>query len=446
MDYRDYFKGKRVTVMGLGLLGRGVGDAAFLAEYGTEVLVTDLKSEDELRSSLQKLVRYTNITYVLGKHRVEDFEDTDVVLKAAGVPQDSPYIEHARKKGIPIEMSTSLFMKLLPEGVMTIGVTGTRGKSTVTHLLHHMLTSAKLRVHLGGNVRGVSTLSLLPTIKPGDVVVLELDSWQLQGFGESKISPRIALFTNFLSDHMNYYRGDSDSYFNDKTNIFRFQRKGDHLLLGREVAKKVLAAYGKKFLQTVTVISPSLVPKGWKLKIPGEHNRYNTAFAAEAAGLLGISRGAIRKSAEYFRGVPGRLELIRTIRGIEIYNDTTATTPDATLAALQALRQGRGTRRRIILIAGGADKELNMGELLRAIPRACKAVVLLKGSGTGRIEKLIRVPKTLSDTLEDAIRKAIREAKRGDLILFSPAFASFGMFQNEFDRGEQFVTLVKQLR
>src|SRR3989344_3517177 len=201
-DFRQFFKDKKVTVMGLGLLGRGVGDALFLAECGAKLTITDLKTQGQLKESLKKLKKFRTIKYVLGKHRLEDFRNADMILKAAGVPLDSIYIKKARKNKIPIEMSATLFARL--SGIPMLGVTGTRGKSTVTHLIVHILKSAGGKVVLGGNVRGVSNLQLLKSVKGADMSVFELDSWQLQGFGEAGISPHIAVFTNFLPDHMNY--------------------------------------------------------------------------------------------------------------------------------------------------------------------------------------------------------------------------------------------------
>ncbi len=173
--------------MGLGLLGRGVGDARYLAENGAELIVTDLKSTDALAPSLALLEGVPGIEYRLGEHRLEDFRDRDLILKAAGVPLDSPYVAEAKAQGIPVRMSADLFMEL--SGVNCIGVTGTRGKSTVTHMVASILEGAGKHVLLGGNVRGVSTLALLPEATPASIAVLELDSWQCQGLGGSEAEP-----------------------------------------------------------------------------------------------------------------------------------------------------------------------------------------------------------------------------------------------------------------
>lgn len=429
--------------MGLGLLGRGVGDAAFLARCGAQLTVTDTKNARELASSLRKLKKYRHITYVLGRHRPGDFKKADMVVKSAGVPFDSPYVRAAEKASVPVTMSTALFMKLLPPDAIVVGITGTRGKSTVAHLLFEILKADKRRVHLGGNVRGVSTLALLPKIKKGDIVVLELDSWQLQGFGAEKISPHIAIFTNFMPDHMNYYRGNNERYWRDKANIFRFQRKGDAVIVGAGVAPAVVSDARRKG----NVAAPLPVPRSWKLALPGEHNRSNAAFAVAAARRLGVPERIIKRTVLAFQGVPRRLEFLRTVRGVRIYNDTTATTPFAAATALHAL--GNKRKKNIVLIAGGSDKGLDPGPFANAIKEYCTAVVTLPGNGTDALLRAMQRAArgfTKTRTLKEATAQAFRIARKGNILLFSPGFTSFGLFKNEFDRGDRFTRLVRRLR
>ncbi|MFQ5662157.1 MAG: UDP-N-acetylmuramoyl-L-alanine--D-glutamate ligase [Candidatus Paceibacteria bacterium] len=450
MQYRDYFKDKKITVMGLGLLGRGVGDAEFLARSGADLIVTDLKTKKQLKSSLDRLKKFKNIKYVLGKHRLQDFRDRDMILKSAGVPLDSSYIKEAKKNKIPVEMSASLLAKL--SGVKIIGVTGTRGKTTITHLIYQILKNSDVgrlkNIFLGGNIRGISTLSLLGKVKKGDIVVTELDSWQLQGFGDSKISPHIAVFTNLMRDHMNYYKGNMKKYFQDKSNIYKHQKTGDYLIAGKEISKKIQNTKdGPLLLQRTVLCVPKPLPKNWKLKILGEHNRQNAAFAAVAANAAGVPKKIIKQTIENFKGVPGRLELVKIVRGIKIYNDTTATTPNATIVALKALSKNKN----IILIIGGADKGLDMAELIKEIPKYCKSVILLDGTGTRKMQKSKikmqndNVKIQNANSLKTAFNLAMKNANRNDIVLFSPAFASFEMFKNEYDRGEQFNSLVNSL-
>ncbi len=440
--YEDRFKGKKITVIGIGVLGRGVGDIEFLAKCGAIVTATDLRSEKELGGSVEYLKKYPNITFHLDGHREEDFTSADLVLKAAGVPLDSIYIAAAKKAGVTVAMSTALVAEAaMKAGVTVIGITGTRGKSTVTHMINHVLTHAGKKVHIGGNIRGVSTLAFLPAIEPGDLLLLELDSWQLQGFGDLQISPHIAVFTNLMPDHLNYY-ADMDAYFDDKAKIFRHQKKGDTLVVGPTIANRVYAAN-----PPVSPHLPEPLPLEWILHLPGEHNRENAALARCALQALGLTDKEIHDGLATFMGVEGRLQLVREVRGIQIYNDNNATTPEATVAAIRALsadRQGSNEKKNIILIMGGSDKKLDMSALWKEIQEKCKDLYFLSGTGIDRIRpEAPHVPEY--KTLQEAVEAAFKSATAGDIILFSPAFASFGMFKNEYDRNDQFLSLVKKL-
>ena len=249
-----------------------------------------------------------------------------MVIKAAGVPLDSPYIAAAKAAGVPVFMSTALFAKqAMEEGATIVGITGTRGKSTTTQMIYKVLKSAGREVLLGGNIRGVSTLTLLPQVKPADIVVLELDSWQLQGFGDLQISPQIAVFTNLMPDHQNYYP-DMDAYFADKANVFKYQKEGDTLVCGKAIEERIQAARPE-----VAPLVPESIPSDWSLKVIGEHNRENASLAAAVLRALHLSEEDIRTGLESFEPVEGRLQFVRELHGIKIYNDNNATTPDATI-------------------------------------------------------------------------------------------------------------------
>lgn len=440
MDVRSHFEGKKITVLGLGLLGRGVGDTRFLASEGAELIVTDLKSKEELAPSLELLKEFPNITYRLGEHVLEDFDGRDYILKAAGVPDPSPYLDRARAQDTPIKMSASWFLEL--SGITSIGITGTRGKSTVTHMVHDILKHAGLEVVLGGNVRGVSTLALLADVTLDHVAVLELDSWQCQGFGEEKISPEVAVFTTFFPDHLNYYKDNEDAYLADKAKIFLNQKPEDTLILGAQCAERIEKNYKEQIQAHTVVVGGHDLRADWTLLVPGEHNRYDAALAVETARALSIDDDDIRDALASFKGVGGRLECVREIDGVKYYNDTTATTPEATIAALEALDpEGKGNT---ILIMGGADKGLNMHGLLEIIPKQTKRVLMLAGTGTNRVHVDVQ-NVSIFDSLSGAVAEAVNSAVAGDIVLLSPAFASFGMFKNEYDRGDQFNELIKRL-
>jgi UDP-N-acetylmuramoylalanine--D-glutamate ligase len=438
-DFKKFVKGKKITVMGLGLLGRGVGDIAFLAKFAKEIIVTDLKTEGQLKESLSKLKKFKNIKYVLGRHELKYFENRDFILKAAGVPLKSPFIAHAKKNKIPVYMSTALFAKFSPAKI--IGITGTRGKTTVTYMIYETLKNRYKtgKVFLGGNIRGMSTIALLPRTKKRDVVVLELDSWQLQGFGDLKISPNISVFTTFMPDHLDYYGGKLKQYAHDKSQIFVYQKKGDVVVISKQ-AKLALKKFIKVPSRAVVVGSN----KNLSLRIPGEHNQLNGALAYVVLKKLGIKNEQIENSLKNFKGVPGRLQFLKTIHGIKIYNDTTATTPHATVAAIQALGNGKN----ISLIIGGHDKKIDLKVLKKPIEKYCSFAAVLESSGGERLrkEKIISsIPHQYFSDFKKAVKSALENTPKNGILLLSTAFASFGMFKNEYDRGEQFEKIIKNL-
>lgn len=444
MNFFDQFKKdfstKKILIMGLGLQGRGIGDARFFAEIGAGVVVTDLKTEPALKPALAKL-RGLPIKFVLGRHRKKDFEDCDVVIRNAAVPENSSYLKTAQKAGAKIFMDESLFVQYAPVNI--IGVTGTRGKTTTATLIYQILKKAGEKVYLGGNVLGMATLPLLRKIKEGDWVVLELSSWQLQGLGKVQFSPYIAVVTNFYPDHLNRYSAVTD-YLNDKKNIFRFQKKGDFLILNED--QKILRSLTKEAsCSKILWFGKKDLPVDWELNIRGEHNRANAAAARKVAQILGVSENIIRSVIETFKGVKYRLETIARIKGVNFVNDTTSTMPQALAAGLEAITNP------IVLIAGGASKNLSLEEIALKITQKTKKIVLLKGSGTRRLHRFIvkcggggKILGTCG-TLKLAVEKAFGVAETGDVILFSPGFASFGMFKNEYDRGEQFNKIVNEL-
>jgi UDP-N-acetylmuramoylalanine--D-glutamate ligase len=473
MDFRD----KKITVMGLGLLGRGIGVVKYMIRKGAKVTVTDLKTAKELKSSVADIKHFCRnvkcqmsnvkiasqkskiypVKFVLDGHRLEDFRNVNMVFKAAGVPLDSPYIAEAKKNGAQIFMDDALFGREAP--CQIIGVTGTRGKTTTSNLIYEIARATGKKTYFGGNVRGMATLPLLDKVKRGDLVVLELSSWQLQGWRDLKISPHISVVTNIYSDHQNYYKNSMAKYVRDKESIFANQTKKDFLVLNKNCAwcRKM----GKRAPGKVIWFSRKDIPRGWNLKILGEHNLENIAAAMAVGKILGLPIVKIKKVVESFRGIPGRLEFVCEVGGVKYYNDTTATMPEATIAALEALNNKgvRGSPRKvrsklrtpnIILVAGGADKNLNFKNLVPAIKKYTKAVVLLNGTATPKLNYELGImnyelPIVIVGSMKGAVATARKFAARGDVVLLSPSAASFGMFKNEFDRGEQFVKEVKKL-
>ncbi len=452
-DFQAYFKGKKITVMRIGLIGRGIGDTRYMAEAGADILVVDDAPQSVMQPAVDALSKYPNVTFKFGPYENEDFEGKDFILVGAGAAYDLPCLAHARSEGVRLTQSAALFAKL--SGVPIIGITGTRGKSTVTHMIHHALSEATgEKVLLGGNVRGISNLQLFKEVTDGSLCVMELDSWQLQGFGWEGISPQVAVFTNFMEDHMNYYlpiterKGGAsreeamDLYFEDKAQIFLHQEESGSFVTTPEVFKRArIFAQGKDITlgQEVVLVDESTLPEEVLLRVPGAHNRLNAALAFEALKAAGLTEEEALGGLVSFEGVEGRLQPLRDIDGVKVINDNNATTPHATIAGIEAVANGKN----VILLSGGAYKEVDPSILVPTIEKYCKKVVLLPGTGTDRLKEKIECE--VSDSLRAAVLLALQNSEAGDVLLFSPAFASFGMFKNEYDRNDQFVEIISSL-
>ncbi len=463
----SFFKDKRITVFGLGLNMGGAGTVRFLVEHGArEVIVTDIKTRDELAFSMEKLAKYKNIKYVLGQHHPEDFIHTDMVIKNPAIPWTNEYVKIALAHAIPVEMDSSLFFALCKAPI--IGVTGSKGKTTTATMIAHMLETAGRNVIRVG-IGQVGVLSSLSKIAPESVVVFELSSWRLSALGRAKKSPHIAVLTNLYPDHLNYY-GTMEAYALDKRYIFLFQKKTDVLVanfdneLVRNMAQdtpgslvwvsEAGAVEGDGVWQSENMLfarrqdRESVLLPVENIPVRGGHNICNVLAATGAALACGLSIKEIRAGIESFPGVPHRLERVAEKHGVQYFNDTTATIPEAAIAALRVFSEP------VILIAGGSDKQLEFSRFADEILKRSKALILFKGAGT---EKLVQALKehlsgevkerkfVIVESMEKAVELASRSAVPGDIVLLSPGAASFGVFKNEFDRGDQFRACVERL-
>lgn len=457
----ETFKNKKVTVMGLGLYkdGSGVSATRFLIDQGAKVTVTDLKTGKHLKSQLDRLGKLKKkIIFVLGRHREQDFKNADLIVKNPGVPSGSKYLKTARKNKIPIETDISLFFRLI-DRKRIIGITGTRGKSTTASLIFKLIQTKDKNAVLGGNITR-SPLSQMQKIGKGGMVVLELSSWMLESL--EKTSPHISVFTNLYPDHLNTYL-NMHKYAEAKENIFKFQNLQDFVVLNRDndwtgkMGKKVPSQRFWFSLKEFPEENGCFVKKNWiffrrdgkekkilpvkEIKLLGKHNLENVLSAVCVGMIFGLKSGLIRKTIKDFKGIPYRLELVREIKGIKYYNDATSTTPEAALAALNSF-----DLKKIVLIAGGSDKGLDFKEVVKKMEK-CKKVILFKGTGTCRILKIWKKKKPLlADSMKQAFDSVSDSVKKGDIVLLSPACSSFGLFQNEFDRGDQFRAMVRKMR
>jgi UDP-N-acetylmuramoylalanine--D-glutamate ligase len=464
------FAGRRVTVMGLGLHGGGLASALFLARHGARVTVTDHRQDPAAFQAFLPELAAHGVRTVLGRHEPSDFTQTDLVVKNPAVPLSSPFLALARERDIPVETDLSIFLGLCPGPVLA--VTGSKGKSTSATALARCLQTRHAGCRLGGNVT-VSPLGFLEDLAPEDPVVLELSSWQLSDLRDrGLLAPRVSLVTCILPDHQDKYP-DLESYVADKRVLFASQKPGQFAVfnaddpwqrdfpqgtaaevhwfsrapLGPDRPGAYLqngAGLRREAGRTVTLLPP-------RLAVPGEHNRLNLLAAGLGARLFGLEPEPIAAALGSFAGIEHRLELVAEREGVRIYNDSAATIPEATAAALESLPAP------VFLIAGGTDKNLEFRPLAGAAGRAA-GIYLLAGSATRKIEALFRAEGIafegpfpgLAPAFQRAweasrLRAARAGAAGGASLLFSPGCASFELFLNEFDRGRRFKELVAAL-
>ena len=425
--------GKRVTVMGLGHFGGGIAVARWLVEHGAHVLVTDRSPAEQLAGSVTQLAGLP-IEFRLGGHCHEDFRNADLVVASPAVRLENPYLQTARAAGVPVTTEIRLFIERCPARRI-IGVTGTKGKSTTTAMLEAVL-SPHFKTWAGGNI-GRSLLFDLPSIRPDDVVVLELSSYMLAHLAPLRWSPHVAVVTMISADHLDWH-GGVDNYLDAKRNILRFQNSTDFAVLAEssELARSTPASIVRYGLEN---------RRPFELPVPGVHNQLNAqaAFAA-AAACLGVSWDHAQAALKDFRALPHRLELVHESAGVHYVNDSIATIPDAAVAALWSF-----PARKVIQIVGGRLKDAPVSDLCAALAERAKAVLCIGETGpdiADTITRSVDAPASvyLCHDLPTAVRVAKAVAAHGDVVLLSTGCKSYDQFAHFEERGDAFRKLVRQ--
>ena len=456
----DMYSGRRVTVMGLGRFGGGIGVVRFLATQGARVTVTDRQSESQLADSLERIAGVPVDRWRLGEHCEEDFTSADLIVASPAIRPDHSCLEAARANGVPVTTEIGLFWQHCPARI--IGVTGTVGKSTTASLIAHLLEADGRRVHLGGNLGG-SLLNELSDIATDDWVVLELSSFQLTYLDADRRSPHVAVVTNFSPNHLDWHCS-LDEYCFAKQTVLRHQSPRDVAVLPANDHFGSWATHGRRiqFGEDVGYSDGvSVTNEGWHIRLgdmeasvgnerlrslPGAHNRLNVAAATAVAVGVGVSPSTCEPALESFQSLPHRLEFVGEVGGVRFYDDSKATTPKAAIAALQAFEAP------LIVLVGGADKGVNLRPFAQELARQAKAVALMGDTGpslaaeAGPIDDGDQLAVHMSDDFRDAFGWAVSQATRGDIILLSPGCASFGWFRDYADRGDQFRAAVDELR
>ena len=455
----------RVTLLGLGLFGGGEGAARYLARAGARLTVSDLKSADQLAPVIDRLSELP-IHYQLGDHDMEQILQADLVVVNPAVPRTSAVPRACHQAGIPLTSPMNILLTVCPAPVAA--VTGSTGKSTTTAMLGAMLREAhRGSVWVGGNIGG-SLLPVVHKMSADDIVVLELSSFQLDDTASLPWSPHVAVVTNVTPNHLDRYE-DFEAYATAKKAIVEFQSEADAVVLnacdptlqrwvggglkGRTLffdpesqdgpLRPGMNLRGGRLIWNSNS-GPQVICSGDHIPLPGAHNLANAMAACAAARWLGAQPEPIRRALASFEPLEHRLEKCGQCHGITFYNDSDATAPESTIAALKSFECP------ITLIAGGYDKRLDLKQLAEAIAQTVEALITIGQAGPSIAQSCREAALAAGRTpamretgsLEEAVQAAHELSMPGSVVLFSPGCASYDMFQNFAERGRRFKELV----
>ncbi len=462
---------KKVLMMGLGLLGGGVATARFLVEQGAVLTITDMKSEEQLKNSIENLKDIkSKINFVLGEHRESDFLDNEIIVLNPDVSIHNQFVELAIQNGKMIENELTLFYKF-NKAQKNIAITGTRGKTTTVNWTSHLLNTSKTKSIVVGNSPDSTFLGSFHKYNLNDFVVLEEPSFQLEVLGNSNFSSKIAMITNLYRDHINRHK-NMEEYALAKANIFKNQTENDFLILNKDndwttfflnLKPKSKIFFVSTFFTDIEngifldlnldIIFVENKEKTILFNAKdfildwGKHNLYNLMFAVLNAILCKIKISEIKENIKTLPQIKFRQEKIFEYKNIVIYNDTTATSPDGAMAALDRFSQNTNN---LILITGGTDRELDFKDYTYYLKTKFNLsnLILLSGSATLKIKEELNLERYNEfDNLNDCVNFSLSLINKDEknIILFSPASKSFEKFKNEYDRGEQFNNIILNL-
>ncbi len=458
--------GRPVTLVGLGRLGGGLGAAQFIADRDARLTITDLRSRQQLAPSIDRLQDY-DICYRLEEHLPRDVREAELVVANPGVPREADILHEAADAGVPITSPMNMFMALCP--APTVGITGSNGKSTTTSMTGAILRRTPRTTWVGGNIGG-SLLPDLDDIEPGHVVVLELSSYQLEDLSELHISPGVAVVTNLSLNHLRRH-GTMEAYERAKQYIGACQDEDDTLILNatdsrlcdwgeeagrgrrlyfradaplRDEMEGAFARDGDLFVSVDG--NQERICAASELPLNGIHNRENALAAATAARVAGAAAKDIRQGLMDFQPLEHRQEFVGRVDQVSVYNDSLSTTPRSAVAAV------RSTEPPLVVIAGGYDKKLPLDGLAREIAREAEGLVTIGETGPELARQTRRAAGDGSErpvveqaeTLEEAVERGLQLSPSGGSLLFTPACASFDMFENSEERGKKFKKLVRR--
>lgn len=460
IEFNNNIKGKRVAIIGLGTSNIPLLD--YFHDLECSISVFDNREKEQIDEELTEKMNKANISYYFGKDNLKNLIGFNYIFRSPSCRPDIPEIEKEVSRGAILTSEIEQVLKLTPSKV--VGITGSDGKTTTTTLIYKILSNSGHRCFLGGNI-GTPLFTKIADMRPDDYVVLELSSFQLM---DMRISPDIAVVTNITPNHLNVHK-DYQEYIDSKKNIFLYQNENGILVINydneitrefnKDVNGKIIYFSHKELLDNGVIFDESdrtikLCDDGVRkhlikqkdMKLKGEHNCEN-ACAAIAATLGLVSEDSAVETIENFGGVEHRLEFVREIDGVKWFNDSIGTSPTRTIAGLNSFDE------KIVLIAGGYDKHLDYTPIAEPIINNVSKLILM-GATADKIEKAVTdklneenktLPIYRCETLEDVVNKAKEVTNEDEIVLFSPASASFDLFKNFEERGNKFKELVNRL-
>jgi len=456
-EFNNSIKNKKIAIIGLGVSNEPLID--YLYNLQAKITVFDKRTEDKIDKNILRKIEKYNIAKQFGENYLSNLKDFDIIFKSPSCRPDIPEIMQEVKRGAKLTSEIELVLEFAPCKV--IAVTGSDGKTTTTSLIYEILKN-KYKCYLGGNI-GIPLFTELINMKPEDIIVLELSSFQLMTM---KKSPDIAVITNVTPNHLDIHKS-YEEYIEAKANIFKNQNEDNTLILNhdneitrnfeKEAKGKVVLFSSKAKIQNGVIYNEGIVKISedglrrhiLKLKdthLRGIHNAENICAAIAATTELVEIEEQV-KAIKKFEGVKHRLEFVREINGIKWYNDSIASSPTRTIAGLNSFEED------IVLIAGGYDKHLDYEPIAEPILKKVKTLILM-GQTAGKIYGAVKQKQEEQDkkidmykvnSLEEAVKKAYEQVKPNQIVLFSPASASFDMFKNFEERGNKFKELVKKI-
>lgn len=453
--FKEDLKDKKIAVIGLGVSNLPL--IGYLSKLGCDITLFDKRTLNDMKDDVREVIENNAVNLSLGADYLNKLEGFDIIFRSPSFLPTNPYLIKEKERGALVTTEVEMVIKLAPCPI--IGVTGSKGKTTTTTIIYNILSKMGYNTYLGGNI-GVPLFTKLEEMRESDLVVLELSSFQLM---EMEVSPKLALVTNISPDHLDIH-GSYEEYINAKKYLFKNQDSNGLVVLNKDdeivskfadEAKGAVRYFSFEYIPDTYVLEGDFITYNHekiidtnKLLLKGKHNYLNVCAALNVIhDFIKVSREELEEIVAGIKSVHHRLEFVREVNGVKWYNDSASTTPDKSMAGIYAFNED------VVLIAGGYDKNIAYDSLAKPILDKVSKLILFGKTKDKIYDAVMELNKVVGkdiqiyvlDTLEEVVEAAYQVSKPGEVVLFSPASASFDMFNNAYERGDLFKELVQEL-